>query len=259
MALDKITTGIIADDAVTAAKIVSGAVVADIANDSIDSQHYVAGSIDNEHLADNAVGTDELADNAVTLAKMAGGTDGNLITYDTSGNPAYVATGTSGHVLTSAGADAVPTFQAAAGGGGSNVPAFMYQIDGNQTGIAYATDTKILFDEEIWDTNSDFASYKFTPTVAGYYHIGLNVYHSDTPDGDYVTAAIYKNGSKVTLNRAHASHTQEITCCTSAIVQMNGSSDYIEGYGAHSNSSAQSFIGDRTYATTYIYGFLIIE
>jgi len=42
---------------------------------------------------------------------MAGGTDGNLITYDTSGNPAAVATGNSGQVLTSAGADAVPTFQ----------------------------------------------------------------------------------------------------------------------------------------------------
>jgi hypothetical protein len=59
-----------------------------------------------------------LVDNAVTLAKMAGGTDGNLITYDTSGDPAYVATGTSGHVLTSAGADAVPAFAAVPASGG---------------------------------------------------------------------------------------------------------------------------------------------
>ena len=58
-----------------------------------------------------------IADNAVTLAKMAGGTDGNIITYDTSGNPAVVATGSDGQVLTSAGADAVPAFEAAAGGG----------------------------------------------------------------------------------------------------------------------------------------------
>ena len=56
------------------------------------------------------------ADNSITLAKMASGTDGNLITYDTSGNPAAVATGNSGQVLTSAGAGAVPSFQAAAGG-----------------------------------------------------------------------------------------------------------------------------------------------
>ena len=45
---------------------------------------------------------------------MAGGTDGNLITYDASGDPAYVATGDSGTVLTSNGAGAAPTFKATA-------------------------------------------------------------------------------------------------------------------------------------------------
>ena len=59
-------------------------------------------------------------DNAITLAKMASGTDGNIISYDTSGNPVAVATGSSGQVLTSAGAGAVPTFAALPGGGVSN-------------------------------------------------------------------------------------------------------------------------------------------
>jgi hypothetical protein len=59
-----------------------------------------------------------LVDDAVTLAKMASGTAGNLITYDASGNPAAVATGTATHVLTSNGAGLAPTFQAATGGGG---------------------------------------------------------------------------------------------------------------------------------------------
>jgi len=58
-----------------------------------------------------------LADNSVTLAKMAGGTDGNLITYDASGDPAYVTTGSSGQVLTSGGTGVAPTFQTAAAGG----------------------------------------------------------------------------------------------------------------------------------------------
>ena len=57
------------------------------------------------------------ADNSVTLAKMAHGTDGELITYDAAGAPANVAVGTSGHILTSGGAGVAPTFQAAAGGG----------------------------------------------------------------------------------------------------------------------------------------------
>ena len=67
-------------------------------------------------LPDDIVDAGTLADNAVGLAQMAGGTDGNIITYDTSGNPAVVATGSAGQVLTSAGADAVPTMAAAAGG-----------------------------------------------------------------------------------------------------------------------------------------------
>ena len=57
-----------------------------------------------------------IADNAVTLAKMASGTDGNLITYDASGNPAYVATGSAGQILTSAGTGAPPTFATANSG-----------------------------------------------------------------------------------------------------------------------------------------------
>ena len=62
------------------------------------------------------IATAQIADDAVTLAKMAPGTDGNLITYDTSGNPVAVATGNSGQVLTSGGAGAVPTFADAGGG-----------------------------------------------------------------------------------------------------------------------------------------------
>jgi|TARA_Y100000310_G_scaffold174234_1_gene174317 hypothetical protein len=43
---------------------------------------------------------------------VATGTDGELVTWDASGDPATVAVGTSGHVLTSNGAGAAPTFQA---------------------------------------------------------------------------------------------------------------------------------------------------
>jgi hypothetical protein len=60
----------------------------------------------------------EVADDAITLAKMASGTDGNIISYDASGNPVAIATGTDGQVLTSAGAGAQPAFEDAAAGGG---------------------------------------------------------------------------------------------------------------------------------------------
>ena len=51
------------------------------------------------------------------VAGLADGTDGELITWDASGNAATVAVGTADQVLTSNGAGAAPTFQDAAGGG----------------------------------------------------------------------------------------------------------------------------------------------
>ncbi|MBL4860736.1 MAG: hypothetical protein JKX96_07750 [Acinetobacter sp.] len=63
-----------------------------------------------DDLATDSVTTIKIQDNAVTLAKMAGGVDGNLITYDSSGDPAFVVTGTASQVLTSNGAGAAPTF-----------------------------------------------------------------------------------------------------------------------------------------------------
>ena len=38
--------------------------------------------------------TDAISDDAVTLAKQAAGTDGQIITYDASGNPTTVGPGT---------------------------------------------------------------------------------------------------------------------------------------------------------------------
>ena len=58
----------------------------------------------------------DVADDIITLAKMAGGTDGNIITYDASGDPAVVATGSDGQVLTSTGAGSPPAFEALSAG-----------------------------------------------------------------------------------------------------------------------------------------------
>jgi len=56
-------------------------------------------------------GATTIADNAVTLAKMASGTDGQIITYDASGDPIAVGPGTDGQVLTSTGAGSPPAFE----------------------------------------------------------------------------------------------------------------------------------------------------
>ena len=63
------------------------------------------------------VNTDGVKDDAVTLAKQAAGTDGQVITYDASGNPVTVGPGTDGQVLTSTGAGSPPAFEDIPAGG----------------------------------------------------------------------------------------------------------------------------------------------
>ena len=71
-------------------------------------------------VTDANITTAKVTDNAITLAKMASGTDGNIISYDASGNPVAIATGSDGQVLTSTGAGSPPAFEAAAAGGKIN-------------------------------------------------------------------------------------------------------------------------------------------
>jgi len=59
-----------------------------------------------------------LADNSITLAKMAGGTDGQIITYDASGDPVAVGPGSDGEVLTSTGAGSPPAFESVSASSG---------------------------------------------------------------------------------------------------------------------------------------------
>jgi len=63
-------------------------------------------------LPDGVVDAGTLATDSVSLTEMASGTDGNIISYDASGNPVAIATGSDGQVLTSTGAGSPPAFEA---------------------------------------------------------------------------------------------------------------------------------------------------
>lgn len=100
----------------------------------------------------------------------------------------------------------------------------------NSTGaqsITTGTFTKVLFDTEVFDTNSNFASSRFTPTIAGYYQINVALAFSGTG----MTRAIiglYKNGVVDTFGNDISGPIN--TQIASTIVFMNGSTDFIETY-----------------------------
>ena len=56
--------------------------------------------------------------------------------------------------------------------GGNNTPAFSAYANADQTGLTDNTWVKLAMNAEFYDTDSkyDVSSYRFTPTVAGYYY-----------------------------------------------------------------------------------------
>ena len=82
----------------------------------------------------------------VPVNNLRTGTDGELITWDASGDPATVAVGTATHVLTSNGVGAAPTFQAAAGGGALTYISTVSASDGDSS-IDFTSGIDSTYDE----------------------------------------------------------------------------------------------------------------
>jgi hypothetical protein len=106
-----------------------------------------------------------------------------------------------------------------------NGPAFSAYPSSSQS-ISNNTYTKILFQTEEFDTNNNFASSTFTPTVAGYYQVNLSI--TPTTTVTLVEAAIYKNGTAIKRSYFVGTNGMAIT---SALIYMNGTTDYLDGYG----------------------------
>jgi len=104
-----------------------------------------------------------------------------------------------------------------------NMPAFSAYQSSSQA-ISSATATKILFQTEEFDTNSNFASSTFTPTVAGYYQFNCSAYAGTTATLSqiyfYKNGALNKNGGYWTTNGMSLS----------SLIYCNGTTDYVECY-----------------------------
>lgn len=108
-----------------------------------------------------------------------------------------------------------------------NMPAFSAVPSGTQS-ISIGTFTKILFQTETFDTNNNFASSTFTPTVAGYYQVNATVYCAGI-NTTYARGFIYKNGSifkAVGVQTSSAGYAMQLA----EVIFMNGSTDNLEIY-----------------------------
>lgn len=120
-------------------------------------------------------------------------------------------------------------------------PAFSAYKSGSNQNISANTVTKITFETEEFDTNSNFASSRFTPTVAGYYIITGGVRIESGGTGEYLVA-IWKNGAsyKRGNNTAFTPNGGWYQGNVAAVVYLNGSTDYVEIYAAAAGSGSLS-------------------
>jgi hypothetical protein len=113
-----------------------------------------------------------------------------------------------------------------------NGPAFRAYIDGSQT-ITSGSQQKVTFGTETFDTNSNFSSSRFTPTVEGYYQLNATVRISGSSGLGEVMLTIWKNGSEYargTNEQGTEQGNNFYSMQVSDLAYANGTGDYFEIY-----------------------------
>jgi calcineurin-like phosphoesterase len=190
-----------------------------ISNGAINSSRLAANSVVTAAITDLNVTTAKIADSNVTTAKIA---DSNVTTAkiaDTNVTQAKLAANVVGNG---------PTFSA-------------YQSVSQS--FPHASTIKVTLGVEDFDSNSNFASSRFTPTVAGYYLI-TGVVAGTTTDIQRFTAYIAKNGTEFISGTGVTGESSGTVVST--ILYLNGSSDYVELFARHNSGSTKGLAANRS-------------
>ena len=113
---------------------------------------------------------------------------------------------------------------------------FLVDKNGLDQSVSPATWTKLTWSNEEFDTNSNFVNNRFTPTVLGKYIFELTVGCNTTTS--ICEAGIYKNGVIVADSWGGAAGGNYASGHVSIILDMNGTTDYVETYVNGGNSTA---------------------
>ena len=138
-------------------------------------------------------------------------------------------------------------------------PAFKAFLSADQDGLTSNSDTKVQFDAIEYDVGGYYdntTNYRYTPLVAGYYHIVFSCSCGAAVDIDDFIINIMKNDVTHTQGRLHLTGlTNEdlfaSTIHSSEIIHMNGTTDYLHcqaRVGSEDATSPEFRSGkDRTY------------
>lgn len=177
---------------------------------------------------------------------LKGSTSGQITVTPTAvaGTNTLTLPAVTGNIITSADSGTVTQAMLSTNVAG-NGPAFSAYPSVTQS-FTTATETLVQYNTETLDTNTCYdpgsGQYKFTPTVVGYYFISatLGFALSSSTCG----LKLYKNGAPGTgtqLSFAQVTNNSGIiSIYTSAIVYLNGSTDFVVAYARQDTGSTNS-------------------
>jgi hypothetical protein len=132
-------------------------------------------------------------------------------------------------------------------------PAFSAYPSSNQS-IPNASFTKLLFQNETFDTNNCFASSTFTPTTAGYYFFVASAFANAGSDRPSIN--IYKNGAaQVIATQVSSSAGGGTTLSVSGLISANGTTDYFDVYYYQGSGGSVTLNGSAN--ITYFQGYFV--
>ena len=116
-------------------------------------------------------------------------------------------------------------------------PAFLVSNSANNTGKTDNTAVKLTYDTEVYDTDSAFASSKFTvPSgkAGKYFFTAKNRVIGDSAQGTSILVIFYKNGSSVSTSTyditLNGNYIDQLGFSVSTTMDLSAG-DYIEVYG----------------------------
>jgi len=175
---------------------------------------------------------------------------GTAFTLGDSGDTFTVPSGTTLDIASGATIDA--TGATATGFGVSN-DFVTVRLNVDQS-ITRNTITKIQYDTEVFDANGWFDSttnYRFQPDVSGHYLvIAIIGYGNQGGTLDMMAGYIYKNGAEHIAQETLYRGAYTNNFCLSGVVQLNGSSDYIEIYTRNGSTNTLVLEKDNFNTTT---------
>ena len=135
-----------------------------------------------------------------------------------------------------------------------NTPAFQAYASASQT---YGnTNTVIQVNTEVFDSGSayDTSTYKFTPQVAGKYYFYGQIWITSPGTNLNMEAKLTKSGTEFAVGDINSAVNRDQAVVVHAMVDLNGSTDYVQLLG-YNSSSKSTFVGSKY---TYFGGYRMI-